>query len=118
VQQATPGRIVLATIDPDRNGGQDHAPALITAVADDGTATVLIFHADTTTHAAAGIVLHADRATVDELDEKERPSCAAYWPTIAPAAEPEPVEPEPVVEPVAEAKPAKKAPGSDAPAAV
>jgi hypothetical protein len=83
VQKATPGQIVLVTIDPDRNGGQDHAPALITAVAGDGTATVLVFHADTTTHAASGIELHEDRAAVDELDEHQRPSCAAYWPPAA-----------------------------------
>jgi hypothetical protein len=85
VQKATPGQIVLVTIDPDRNGGQDHAPALVTAVAGDDSLTVLVFHADTTTHAASGIEMHEDRAAVDKLDEHKRPSCAAYWP--APATE-------------------------------
>lgn len=70
-QKPTLGRMVIAVVHPDRNGGRDEAPAMITAVNKDDTVELIAFPAGFPPLSLSGYQLHADRAAVDKAAAKD-----------------------------------------------
>jgi len=83
MSKATPGRIVLVTVNPDTNDGHDVAPAIVTAVDKDGLVNVRVFGATGADWAASGLPLYGDRRECDKHGDDH--ALAAFFPTLTPA---------------------------------
>ena len=78
------GDILLVTVEPGSNNGNDAAPAIVTSVAKDGTVHVLVFRESwAPPQLLGGLAVFPDRATVDELDEHDDPAVRATRPAYA-----------------------------------